>query len=128
MTAGDSAPGPLPGASAAIMLVGGLRYEIAAFLIGCLVAVEAYLPGRWYVWALAIVTAVVILLIIGTRRTFAAYRKIKLEKRSGYTTLYGDAVSDLSLYYLDPRTLQVLAAPGQPRPRRSRPSTPIDPA
>ncbi|MCW2575570.1 MAG: hypothetical protein JWR66_1600 [Modestobacter sp.] len=120
MTADGDVPVPLPGSSAAILLVVGVRYEVAAFLVGCLVAFEAYLPGRWYVWGGAIVIVVVSLLVIGTRRTFAAYRKIRHEKEHGYTTVYGDAVADPALFFLDPRTLRVLAEPGQPRPRPRR--------
>jgi O-antigen/teichoic acid export membrane protein len=113
-------PTPLSGPSAATLVIHGLYYELGAFAVGCLVAVEAYLPGPWYAWAAVIVAVVVGLLSIGLTRTLRGYRKIPREKERGYTTVIGDAIKDPSLFFLHRRTLRVVAVPHQPRPRRLR--------
>ena len=110
-----SAPEILPGPPAATLILVGIYYEGAAFLSGFILPFEAYLPGRWYYWGIAVLVVAVLLLARGLVITFRGYRLLAEEKRRGYTTALGDARKDASLYYVDRKTLAVVAGPNEPR-------------
>jgi hypothetical protein len=103
----------LPGPSAARLLLRGVGGILAAFVVGCGVVAESYLPGPWYFWAIGILIVVLVLLVIGVSQTLRGYKKGSLEKERGYTTFRGDAQENPALYYLDRKSLAVIWAPGQ---------------
>jgi hypothetical protein len=113
-------PAILPGPSGATLILVGFLHNVAAWLVGCLVTIEAYLPGRWYYWGGAILAVVVTVLAVGLVKTRRGYRKLAAEKSRGYTTAFGDAVKDPSLYYVDKKSLRVVSAPYEPRPRKRK--------
>jgi hypothetical protein len=117
--AGTSFPEILPRPSAATLILVGVYYEGAAFLSGLILVVEAYLPGRWYYWAVAVLITAACLLARGLVITFRGYRLLAEEKRRGYTTALGDARADASLYYVDRKTLRIVAGPNEPRENAS---------
>ena len=105
----------MEGPSGATELLTGLIYKMAAVLTGGLVVVESYLPGRWYFWGGAILLVVCVLLSLSLYHTLRANRRLAEEKRRGYTTAMGDALEDPSLYYVDRKTLRIVAGPYEPR-------------
>ena len=111
-------PSILPGPSGATLVLVGYAHNVTAFLVGCLVTIEAYLPGRWYYWGGPIVVVVFTILSVGLIKTVRGYRKLAAEKRRGYTTVLGDAIDDPTLYYVDRKSLRVVSAPYAPRPRK----------
>ena len=114
-SAGTSLPEILPGPSAATLILVGIYYEGAAFLSGIIIVFEAYLPGRWYYWGGGVLIIAACLLARGLVITFRGYRLLAEEKRRGYTTALGDAREDASLYYVDRKTLRIVAGPNEPR-------------
>jgi hypothetical protein len=105
----------MEGPSGATELLTGLIYRMAAVLTGGLVVMESYLPGRWYFWGGAILLVVCVLLSRSVFHTLRAKRRLAEEKRRGYTTAMGDALEDPSLYYVDRKTLRIVAGPYEPR-------------
>jgi hypothetical protein len=117
---GASPPDILPGSAAATLILIGIYYEGAAFMSGFILVFEAYLPGRWYYWAIPVLVTAAILLTRGLVITFRGYRLLAEEKRRGYTTALGDARQDPSLYYVDRKTLRIVAGPYEPRENATR--------
>jgi hypothetical protein len=115
---GSTSPDVLPGRSGATLILTGFYYKMGAILTGCLAVAESYLPGRWYYWGGAIFLGICILVSLSVANTLRGNRRLAEENRRGYTTVPGDAIKDPSLYYLDRKTLRVLAGPYEPRPRR----------
>jgi hypothetical protein len=113
-------PSILPGPSGATLILAGIVHNCAAVLVGFLLMIEAYLPGRWYHWAGAILAVAAVILVTGLAKTRRGYRKLAEEKSRGYTTALGFAWDDPSLYYVDRVSLQVMAGPHDPRPRHRK--------
>lgn len=129
LTTGGPVSGPpsiLPGRSGATLILVGFLHNVAAWLVGCLVTIEAYLPGHWYYWGGGILAVVVAVLATGLVQTLRGYRKLAEEKSRGYTTALGSAIQDPSLYYVDRTSLRVVSAPYEPRPGK-RKKTPGEP-
>ena len=118
MSRAGAPPEILPGPAAATLILIGIYYEGAAFLTGFVLVAEAYLPGRWYYWATAALITAAVLVARGLVAGVRGYRRLAEEKHRGYTTALGEALKDPSLYYVDRKTLRVLAGPHEPRPRR----------
>jgi VIT1/CCC1 family predicted Fe2+/Mn2+ transporter len=116
----SESPSVLPGPAGATLILAGILHNGAAVLVGCLLTIEAYLPGRWYFWAGAILAVAAVILVTGLVKTRRGYRKLAEETRRGYTTALGFAWDDTSLYYVDRVSLQVIAGPHEPRPRHRK--------
>lgn len=97
-------------------LRGGLLMMCAA---ACAVplALESYLPGRWYYWAITFVSIAFSLLAVGGTWTFMSNARSKREMERGYTTVWKVAAEHPELSYLSPYDFGVISRPGEPRPR-----------
>jgi len=109
-------PSPLDGWPAwTLELRGGLLEMFAATCVLPL-ALESYLPGRWFYWAIAIGVIFVALISVGATWTFKSFAKSRNEIARGYTTIWRTAIAHPELTALSTYDLSVISGPHESRP------------
>lgn len=82
---------PLDGWPAWTLTLRGGLLEMCASACVLPLALESYLPGRWFYWAIPIGVVFVTLLSVGATWTFKSFAKSKTEMARGYTTIWRTA-------------------------------------
>jgi hypothetical protein len=113
-------PAVLRGPTASQLIIRGVLYEIAAFLCTVCIAFERLFGRHEHLYGSTMLACVFACLGAGLVYNFRGYSKQKKEIRKGYTTGGPPSRKWPQLWYLHPKSLQVVAAPNQRRP----PTTP----
>jgi len=108
---------PLDGWPAWTLTFRGGLLEMCAGACVLPLALESFLPGRWFYWAIPIGVMFMALMSVGATWTFKSFARSRKEVARGYTTIWRKAKEHPELTYLSAYDLSVISGPHQSRPR-----------